>query len=166
MSDAESLLPEFDDEMAKTRLVLERLPENKYSWQAHPKSHTIGWNANHLAEIPGWIVGILEQTEWDFSPVGGPAYETPSLTKRDNVLAMFDVNVAAGRRAIETVKDDDLNVPWTLKFQGEMIFTLPRMAVIRNFVMNHMIHHRAISCVYLRLNDVPVPGMYGESGDE
>jgi uncharacterized damage-inducible protein DinB len=166
MSYAASLLPEFDEEMAKTRQVLERVPEENFDWQAHPKSHTLGWNANHLAEIPGWVEGTIKDTEWDFSPIGGPAYETPSLTSRADILAMFDKNVAAARKAIEGAQDDAMSVPWSLKFQGNALFTMPRAAVIRSFVLNHIIHHRAILCVYLRLNDVPVPGMYGPSGDE
>ena len=166
MSYATNLLPEFDEEMAKTRLVIERMPEEKYDWQAHPKSHNMGWNANHLAEIPGWVAGTISDTEWDFSPVGGPAYLTPSLASREEVLSLFDKNVAEARRAIENAQDADMEVPWTLKYQGNTIFTMPRAAVIRSFVLNHLIHHRAISCVYLRLNDIPVPGMYGPSGDE
>lgn len=166
MSYAVSLLPEFDEEMANTRKVLERFPEEKADWRAHPKSNTLGWNANHLAEIPGWVVGTINDTEWDFSPPGAPAYQTPALATRAEILAEFDKNVAAARQAIESVNDEDMEVPWTLKYQGDVIFTMPRAAVIRSFVLNHIIHHRAITCVYLRLNDLPVPGMYGPSGDE
>lgn len=166
MSYAASILPEFDEEMASTRKVIERIPEGKYAWRAHEKSNTLGWNANHLTEIPSWVEGTIQGTEWDFSPPGGPAYLTPSLTTSAEVLAMFDANVTAARKAIEGASDADMTVPWTLKFQGETIFTMPRGDVLRRFVLNHIIHHRAITCVYLRLNDVPVPGMYGPSGDE
>ncbi len=166
MSYAESILPEFEEEMVNTRKVLERVPEDKLDWRAHAKSNTLGWNACHLAEIPGWVEGTLKDTEWDFSPVGGPAYVTPSLASRAEILAMFDENVVAARAALTGAKDEDMTVPWTLKYQGNAVFTMPRSAVIRSFVLNHMIHHRAITCVYLRLNDVPVPGMYGPSGDE
>lgn len=166
MSYASSILPEFDDEMANTRKVIERIPAEKYGWQAHPKSRTLGWNANHLAEIPGWVVGTIEQTEWDFSPPGAPPYTPPDLSTPAEVLAEFDKNVAAARKAIEGADDSAMTVPWTLKFQGEALFTMPRTDVIRRFVLNHIIHHRAITCVYLRLNDLPVPGMYGPSGDD
>ena len=166
MTHSTQLLPEFDEEMAKTRLVIERLPEDNYTWQVHQKSHTIGWNANHLAEIPGWVLPTIEQTEWDISPVGGPAYKTPTHMKRDEVLALFDANVATARRALESAADSTMAEPWSLKYQGETVFTMPRSQVIRSFVLNHMIHHRAMCCVYLRLNNVPVPGMYGPSGDE
>ena len=166
MSYSDAILPEFDQEMANTRKVLERVPEDKLDWKAHPKSHTIGWNANHLAEIPGWVEGVLTQTEWDIAPPGGEAYRTPALTTRRELLELFDRNVAAARKAIAEVKDEELGQPWSLLSGGETIFTLPRAAMIRSFVMNHTIHHRAILCVYYRLNDVPVPGLYGPSGDE
>jgi hypothetical protein len=101
MSYAVSILPEFDEEMVNTRRVIERIPAEKFSWKAHQKSNTLGWNVNHLAEIPGWVEGTINGTEWDFSPPDGPAYQTPSLTSPAEVLAMFDANVVAARRAID-----------------------------------------------------------------
>lgn len=166
MSYAEMVLPEFDAEMASTRKVLERVPEDKLDWKAHQKSNTIGWNANHIAEIPGWVAGTLTQLEWDFSPVGGEPYRTPSFKSRKEILDFFDANVLSARNAIAAVKDEEMPQLWSLKSGGEVIITMPRSAVIRTFILNHMIHHRAILCVYLRLNDIPVPGMYGPSGDE
>jgi uncharacterized damage-inducible protein DinB len=166
MNYAETILPEFDREMANTRKVLERVPEDKLDWQAHPKSHTIGWNANHLAEIPGWVGPTLTTPAWDIAPSGGPRYQSPKLTARKEILELFDRNVAAARKAIAAVDDDQLLQPWSLLRAGTPIFTMPRVAVIRGFVLNHLIHHRAILCVYLRLNNNPVPGMYGPSGDE
>ncbi|HZU35325.1 MAG TPA: DinB family protein [Gemmataceae bacterium] len=166
MSYAAAVLPEFDREMANTRKVLERVPEDKVDWSAHPKSHTIGWNANHLAEIPGWVEATLTMPALDIAPPGGPRYESPKLTKRQAILDVFDRNVAAARKALAAVRDEDMMQPWSLLQGGQPIFTMPRAAVIRGFVLNHMIHHRAILCVYLRLNDIPVPGMYGPSGDE
>lgn len=166
MSYADTILPEFDQEMANTRKVLERVPEDKWDWRAHPKSNTMGWNANHLTEMPGWVEGILTETEWDFAPPGGPRYESPTFKTRKDVLNLFDQNVQAARKAIQNVKDEDLKENWTLLYQGQPIFTSPRAGVIRSFIMNHMIHHRAMLCAYLRLNDIPVPGMYGPSGDD
>lgn len=164
---ADSLLPEFDQEMASTRLVLERAPEDKLDWRAHSKSNTIGWNANHLAEIPGWVTGTIGETSWDISPPGGEAYKAPSLASKKAILEIFDKNVAEARAAIAGVKDDaEMAKPWSLLSGGQVIFTMPRAAVIRSFVINHLVHHRAILCVYLRLNGVAVPGMYGPSGDE
>jgi uncharacterized damage-inducible protein DinB len=166
MNYAETILPEFDREVASTRKVLERVPEEKLDWQAHPKSHTIGWNANHLAEIPGWVEGMLRAPSWDFAPVGGEPYQSPKLTSPQAILDLFDRNVAAARKAIAAVKDDQMAQPWSLLKSGTTLFTMPRATVIRSFVLNHLIHHRAILCVYLRLNNIPVPGMYGPSGDE
>lgn len=163
---AETILPEFDREMANTRKVLERVPETKLDWQAHPTSHTIGWNANHLAEILGWVEGWLTAPLWDFAPIGGEPYQSPKLTSRQEILDLFDRNVAAARRAIAVVKDDQMTQSWSLLWAGTPLFTMPRTTVIRRFVLNHLIHHRAILCVYLHLNNIPVPGMYDPSGDE
>jgi uncharacterized damage-inducible protein DinB len=166
MNYVETILPEFDREMANARKVLERVPDDKLDWQAHPKSHTIGWNANHLAEILGWVEGMLTAHSWDFAPVGGEPYQSPKRTSRQEILDLFDRNVAAARKAIAAVKDDQMTQPWSLLKAGATLFTMPRAEVIRGFVLNHLIHHRAILCVYLRLNNIPVPGMYGPSGDE
>jgi uncharacterized damage-inducible protein DinB len=166
MSYAEIILPEFDQEMANTRKVLERVPDDKLDWQAHPKSHTIGWNANHVADIPNWLVMVLTEPSLDIAPVGGERYAFPKLNSREAILEMFDRNVSAARKAITEAKDEDMGSPWTLAQAGRTIFTMPRAAVVRSMVLNHLMHHRAHLCVYLRLNDIPVPGMYGPSGDE
>jgi uncharacterized damage-inducible protein DinB len=165
MSYAEMILPEFDQEMASTRKVLERVPEDKLDWRAHPKSNTIGWNANHLVEMPGWVAAVLAAPSLDVAPVGGPQYQSPKLASRKDMLDLFDKNVAAARKAIAAAKDAELGQMWSLLKAGQPMFTMPRSAVIRSFVINHIIHHRAILCVYLRMNDIPVPGMYGPSGD-
>jgi uncharacterized damage-inducible protein DinB len=166
MNYAETILPEFDREMANTRKVLERVPEDKLEWQPHPKSHTIGWNANHLVEIPGWVEGWLTKPSWDFAPIGGEPYRSPKGTSRQEILDQFDRNVAAARKAIAAVTDEQMAQPWSLLKAGTTIFTMPRATVFRSFILNHLIHHRAILCVYLRLNNIAVPGMYGPSGDE
>jgi len=172
MSYAETVLPEFDQEMANTRKVLERIPDDKFDWQPHPKSHTIGWNANHIADMPNWIVMVLNTPSLDIAPVAGDSRTSgdshtsasPKPTTRAEILDLFDRNVAAAQKAITEAKD--VESPWSLLQAGNPIFTMPRSAVIRSMVLNHLIHHRAHLIVYLRLNDVPVPGMYGPSGDE
>jgi uncharacterized damage-inducible protein DinB len=166
MTYAESILPEFDQEMVSTRKVLERVPDDKLDWRAEPKSNTIGWNANHLAEILGWVEGMLTAPSWDIAPIGGEPYQSPKRTSRHEILDLFDQNVAAARRAIAAVQDEEMGQMWSLLYAGKPIFTLPRAAVIRRFVLNHLIHHRAHLCVYLRLNDIPVPGMYHPVADE
>ena len=166
MSLSQSLLPEFDHEMANTRKVLERIPEDKLNWKVHEKSNTIGWVGMHLAEIPGWADVTLNQDFLDVAPVGGEPYRTPPATSRQEILDRFDKNVAAARAAIAAASDDQFMKPWSLLMKGETMFTMPRGAVLRSFVLNHNIHHRAHLCVYLRLNDVPVPALYGPSADE
>jgi uncharacterized damage-inducible protein DinB len=166
MSYAETILPEFEQETANTRKVIAAIPDDKLDWKAHPKSNTIGWNANHLAEIPGWVGGTLTQAEWDIAPENGPKYESPKLTKVAEILDLFDKNVAEAVAAFKAVEDKAMGETWSLLEAGKPLITMPRAAVIRSFVLNHQIHHRAILCVYLRLNDIPVPGMYGPSGDE
>ena len=166
MTYAESTLAEFDHEMASTRKVLACVPDDKLDWQPHPKSHTIGWNANHLADLPGWATAILTQPEFDFAPVGGKRFELPNLQSHQEILDLFDRNLATARKALVAITDDEISKNWTLMGGGKTIFSRPRSDVMRSFVLNHSIHHRAILCVYLRLNDIPVPGMYGPSGDE
>ncbi|AGA26742.1 DinB family protein [Singulisphaera acidiphila] len=166
MSFGKSIVPEFDQEMANTRKVLERIPDDKLDWKAHPKSNTIGWVGAHLAEIPGWVPGTLQHETWDINPVGGEPYQTPKATSRQQLLEIFDKNVAAAREALASTTDEAFEQQWSLLSQGQTILTMPRTAVIRSLVVNHTIHHRAVLCVYLRLNDIPVPGMYGPSGDE
>jgi uncharacterized damage-inducible protein DinB len=166
MSYAEALLPEFDHEMANTRKVLERVPDDKLDWRPHTKSNTIGWNANHIADLPHWAEAILTQPSFDLAPAGGPRYETPKLLTRKEILENFDRNIGNVRKALSQVTDEDMKKMWSLLRTGQPIFTMPRAAVLRSFVLSHIIHHRAILCVYLRLNNIPVPGMYGPSGEE
>jgi uncharacterized damage-inducible protein DinB len=166
MNYAETILPEFDQEVANTRKVLECVPDDKLDWQARPESRTIGWNAIHIAEILGFIEGMLTAPAFDITPVGGEPYQFPKLTSRREILDLFDRNAAAARKALAAVRGDELAQPWSLLRAGTPLFTLPRATWVRRFVLNHLIHHRAILCVYLRLNNVPVPGMYEPSGKE
>lgn len=166
MSFAAALLPEYEHEMASTRQVLERVPNDKLTWKAHPKSNSIGWVAAHLAEIPGWVAGTLTQESWDLNPPGGVPYQSPRAESREQLLAIFDQNVAAGKQAIAATRDADFLKSWSLLNAGQPMLTLPRIGVIRTWVLNHIIHHRAHLIVYLRLNDISVPGMYGPGADD
>ncbi|HYO12172.1 MAG TPA: DinB family protein [Thermoanaerobaculia bacterium] len=166
MALSEALLPEFDQEMATTRKVLERIPEDRLGWKPHPKSPTLGWLATHLTVLPYWMVVTIEQDSLDAAPAGGGSPLAQEATSRQEVLDLFDKNVAAARAALEGVSDEHLGKPWTLLAGGRTVFTLPRVATLRSFVISHMIHHRAQLGLYLRLNDVPVPAIYGPSADE
>ncbi len=166
MSIAESILPEFELEMAGTRKVLERITDDKLDWKAHEKSNTIGWVACHLAEIPGWVEGTLTQDNWDINPEGGESYQSPKLSSRQEILDLFDANIATAKEQIEKASDEEFAKSWSLLTAGKAIITMPKLGVIRTWVLNHTIHHRAHLCVYLRLNDIPVPALYGPSADE
>ncbi|QDS93987.1 DinB superfamily protein [Roseimaritima multifibrata] len=160
------LLPEFDNEMAGTRKALERIPDDKLHWKIHEKSNTIGWVAAHIVNLPTWASMTIENDFFDMNPPGGEPFKTPSFDSVAEILAAFDRNVSESRSLLESVSDEELHKPWSLKNAGETLFTMPKLAVIRTWVLNHIIHHRAHLCVYLRMNDIPVPGLYGPSGDE
>jgi uncharacterized damage-inducible protein DinB len=164
MSIVESLLPEFDREMGLTRRLLERVPDGQFAWKPHEKSMTLGRLAEHLAELPGWAKVSILDTGIDMSASRPPHYVPPAT--RAAVLAMFDKNVTESRTALTGRTDAELMAPWTLKAQGKEIFTMPKAIVLRGFVMNHIIHHRGQMTVYLRLQDVPLPSIYGPSADE
>ena len=162
MNIAQSILPEFDQEMANTRKVLERVPEDKFSYKPDPKSMTMGRLATHVAEMPSWGTFTMEMDSLDLKGDFPPF----KPTNREELLAGFDKNITSARAAIAAASDEQFMQPWSLKMGDHVIFTMPRVAVIRSMVMNHIIHHRAQLTVYLRLTGVPVPGMYGPSADE
>ena len=166
MSISESMLPEFDHEVVGVRTTLERVPEDKLDWKPHPKSGSMGWLAGHLANLPTWAVLTVEQDELDLLPGGKPLPQAPPPTGAADLVATLDRNAAAARAAIAGAGDADLLRPWSLLQNGVTIMTLPKVAVLRGFVFNHLIHHRAQLGVYLRLNDIPVPSLYGPSADE
>jgi uncharacterized damage-inducible protein DinB len=157
-----AVLPEFDQEMANTRKSLERVPEDKLSFKPHAKSMSLGGLATHLATINHWAEAILGLDSFDVSS----APRNPELKSRAEILATFDKNTATARKAIASATDGDLMKPWSLVAGGKTIFSMPRIAVVRSFILSHTIHHRAQLGVYLRLNDVPVPSIYGPSADE
>jgi uncharacterized damage-inducible protein DinB len=166
MSIGQSLLPEFDNEMANTRKTLERVPDDKFDWKPHEKSTSLGALATHISNLPAWTVYAIELDQLDLQPVGEEPLRAAPVASRDEALAAFDKNIAAARAALEGATDERLLGPWSLLKGGVTILTIPRVAVLRSFVMNHVIHHRAQLGVYLRLNDVPVPSIYGPSADE
>jgi uncharacterized damage-inducible protein DinB len=160
---SESLLPEFDQEMKNTRSLLERVPDNLFNYQPHSKSMTLGRLAGHVAELPGWGMTTLEMDLLELDPSTWKPWLPASTAE---ILETFDKNVAKARAAIAEAPDEKWRETWTMKFAGNTIMSLPRAAVMRGVVMNHMIHHRAQLGVYLRLNNVEIPGMYGPSADE
>jgi uncharacterized damage-inducible protein DinB len=166
MAIKDMILPEFDQEMAATRRTLERVSNDKLGWKPHEKSYDMGHLAGHLANLPSWTVFTLEADSLDLAPPGEAPYVSPQFASVADILSAFDVNVAAARSAISGASDQHLMEKWTLLKGGNALMTLPRIAVLRSFVMNHVIHHRAQLGVYLRLNDIPVPAVYGPTADE
>ncbi len=154
---SDMLLPEYDKEMASTRTTLERIPEDKLTWKPHEKSMPLGRLAGHLAELAGWAVVTIDQDSLDFMPPGGQPFQPTVATSRKQVLKIFDKNREQGHRSIAAASDEHLMKNWTLLRGGQTIMTMPRIAVLRSFCMNHVIHHRAQMGVYLRLNDIAVP---------
>jgi uncharacterized damage-inducible protein DinB len=159
MSIAQSLLSEFDHEMANTHKMLERIPEAKLDWSPDPESRSLGRLAGHIAEIPIW--GILNTDSLDFSPGGKSIYEPLEVTSRAQLLEAFDRNVALSRDAIEIAPDQVLTRNWQLFFNGSLILSMPRIGVLRTMLMDHIVHHRGQLTVYYRSNGVRVSGMYG-----
>jgi len=160
MTISEVLLSEFDEEMASTRRLLERVPSEKGQWKPHPKSFSLGHLTQLVCWMPGWITNTLTETELNLSGASPYSYE-----KTEDLLAMFDRNVREARAAIEASKDADYEVKWSLKVGDRVVLTQPRRAIVRNHI-NHLCHHRGQLTVYLRLIDVPLPSIYGPTADE
>jgi uncharacterized damage-inducible protein DinB len=163
---SQALLGEYDHEMANTRKSLERVPEGKFDWKPHTKSMAMGRLASHIAWIPTWAKMTIETKDFDVNPGNGQQAQMPELKTRAEILAFFDKTVPETRAAIAAANDETMMQTWTLLNGGKTIFSMPRVAVLRSMIMSHMIHHRAQLGVYLRMNDVPVPALYGPSADE
>jgi uncharacterized damage-inducible protein DinB len=162
MSFRNRLLQEYDDEMNKTRKMLELVPDDKLGWKPHEKSMTLGRLASHVADFPTWGLSSLQTNEHRI-----PTDWRPEVPKsRQEILSKFEKDLATCRDEISRLQDSQLDDMWSLKFGDQTVFTMPRAQVIRGVVMDHMIHHRGQLSVYLRMLDVPIPGMYGPSADE
>lgn len=166
MAIRDALLPEFEHEMATTRKALERVPEDKVDWKPHNSSMSMGRLAGHIAEMTGFVGATFQGDSFDFRPPGAPPVEPTVMKSRQQLLELFDKNVASAKAAIGKASDEDLLKVWTLMNGGKTFFAMPRIQVLRSMILNHVIHHRGQLSVYLRMNQVPVPSMYGPSGDE
>jgi uncharacterized damage-inducible protein DinB len=160
----DALLPEFDREMGLTRRVLDRVPDAQFAWSPHPTSVTLGRLAEHLAELPLWASITMTQSSLEMTTPRPDGYQSPAT--RQAVLAMMDVNIAKARLELVGKTDAEFMAPWTLRAGGKEVFTMPKAAVMRNFVLNHIVHHRGQMTVYLRMLGVAIPSIYGPSGDE
>ena len=160
---ATGVLSELEQESATTRKVLERIPADKFDWKPHEKSMTFGRLATHVAEMHGWTKSTIELPELDFAKMDYKPFE-PKTTAE--LVEHFERNLAGALESLKNASDDIWHEPWSLRNGEQIYLTLPKIAVLRSLVLNHIVHHRAQLSVYLRLNDIPVPSMYGPSADE
>lgn len=160
---ATAFLAELDNEAKVTRSCLERVPADKFNWKPHEKSMTMSRLATHVAEMFGWTKVTLQQDTLDFAAFDYKPFE-PKTT--DELLSFFDDHIANAKQILSETPDETFFTDWTMRNGEQVYFTMPKVAVMRSFVMNHIIHHRGQLSVYLRLNDIPVPSIYGPSADE
>ncbi len=163
MSISRAFIAELEHEIVNTRRALALVPTDKADWKPHPKSYALGALAAHIAEMHHWITVTVTTTELDF---GAGTYRPAPFSTTEELLERLDRFTAEGRQALEATDDEAMGVHWTLRVGDHVILTMPRVACLRSLVFNHIVHHRAQLTVYLRLLDIPVPGMYGPSADE
>jgi len=158
----DGLIDEYDHVVATTPKLIERVPDDKLTWKPHPKSMSMGGLAQHIANLPNWGSMILEHQTFDLADAPP---NLPEPASRAAVLTVFEKSTAGTRKQLDR-SDGELLAFWTLRRDGHEMFTMPRVSAFRSFVLNHLIHHRGQLSVYLRLNDIPVPPIYGPSADE
>jgi uncharacterized damage-inducible protein DinB len=163
MSISRLLLPEFDQEMENTRKMLACVPDGKWDWKPHEKSMSLGRLSGHIAELLSWGVTTMEKEVFELNPEEYKAYIADSTA---DLVETFEKHRAKARESFANASDESFQTIWTMKFGGKTVISMPRVAVIRSMIMNHIIHHRAQLSVYLRLLNVGFPGMYGPTADE
>jgi len=160
----EALITEFDHEMAVTRQLLERLPEAAFAWKPHEKSMSLGGLATHLSQIPHWGHSILMRDGYDLvDDNAGHAAEKQTVAE---VLRTFDAHTSEVRKSLSERTDAELSKPWALKRGGHLVMSMPKAGALRRFLFNHLVHHRGQLSVYLRMQNVPLPPIYGPTADE
>ncbi|HTH38160.1 MAG TPA: DinB family protein [Pyrinomonadaceae bacterium] len=160
---ASALIAEMEHEAQVTRTCLERVPAEKFDWKPHEKSMTFGRLAAHIAEMFAWTPSTLQHSELDFSKIDYKPFEPASTA---DLVEYLDKNVSEALDALRNASDEQFLDPWTMRNGETVYFTMPKITVMRSFVMNHIVHHRGQLSVYLRLNDIAVPAIYGPSADE
>lgn len=166
MTIGQGMAQELEHSAISARKVLERIPEDKFGWTPHPKSMTFLKLGSHMAESLGWAMFTLNTSELDVEPVGGPKFETYLAKNVPELLETFDKNLADSIQALKDVSDETLSEIWTMKKAGDVMFAFPKLIIMRSFILDHLVHHRAQLGLYLRLNEISVPAMLGPSADE
>ncbi len=159
-------LTEFEQTAINVKKTIERIPDDKFGWKPHEKSFSMGDLASHLAEIQSWINVTINTDKFDMNPKDGEEYVPLKAENKKQLLEKFDKYFEEGKKSLSEADDLKLDGNWSLLSAGNSLFTMPKKAVLRNLVLNHLVHHNAQLGVYLRLNDVPVPAIYGPSADE
>jgi uncharacterized damage-inducible protein DinB len=159
----DALIAELKQESSSTKKMLEKVPLDKKDWKPHEKSMTLGRLATHVADTTHWASDIIHIDDFDFMK----DYKTRSnANSQEELLATFQANLDKAIADLEAMTDEDFNKPWSVRRGEQVMFRLPKKVAIRGWAFNHLVHHRGQLSVYLRLLNVPVPGMYGPSADE
>jgi uncharacterized damage-inducible protein DinB len=166
MAIKEAFLGELDFEVISTRKILERVPADKMDWQPHAKSMTLRRLASHIGEVPLWAIQTLKEDEFDMAAPEAKSFMAPKMDSGKEILAYFNAGMEKVLKQLEQTTDEQFGRTWSLRLGDKTIFTMQKVAVMRTFILNHMVHHRGQLSVYLRLLDVPVPSLYGPSADE
>lgn len=159
----ESILAELQMEAAATRKMIERVPEKSFDWKPHDKSMTLGRLAYHICENPQWVSVTVDKDEIDFA---ANDYVPKEAKTTAELLKVFDDSLAEAVECLKNASDEKLMGNWTMRNGETVYFTMPKTAVLRSFVLNHIVHHRGQLSVYLRMLDVPLPQIYGPTADE
>jgi uncharacterized damage-inducible protein DinB len=160
---SQGMMKELEHEGGQTKRILERIPIDKFDWKPHEKSREIGQLAIHVAQIPTWTSRILAASEFDMV---GFKRDIPQINSTEDLVKLSSESIQKATNDLAKASDEDMMAMWTLRAGDHVIFSLPRVAAIRSMSMSHLIHHRGQLSVYLRLLDIPVPGIYGPSADE
>ena len=162
MKIADTILPEVDIEFTNLRVAVSRAPEDQLDWRPHERSWTLRELLTHLVNLPNWGTMTLEQDHYDLDP----SYREEPVASLEEALQRLDEGFGSMRTALAAASDDAMVAPWAFKKDGEVLFEMPRMAVLRSMILNHMVHHRGQLTVYLRQVGAKVPSIYGPSADE
>ena len=166
MSRIESFLSEYDQLTKNARKTIERIPDDKFTWKPHEKSFSMRDLASHIVNLQSWLSVTLNMIEFDMHPTEGEEFIPPIASSKNELLEMFDKNCEEAKKCLANTPEEKLKDNWSLLSGGKTLFTMPKVAVVRSFVFNHTIHHNAQLGVYLRLNDISVPAIFGPSADE